>query len=194
MAARLGLDRDDVVDAAVELLHERGPTESMPLGDVAARLGIRTQSLYAHVDGAEGLRRELALRGLQALAERLNEAAIGRAGRAAITSIIGAWLAFAAEHPGLYAATLRPPGADEDLHAGVDAAMRPLLLVLRSYGLTDTTAAHWYRIIFASVHGFATLRADRLLTMPVDPDETARLMIDMFADQLAQAAGEAPSR
>ena len=36
------------------------------LRPVAERLGVRVQSLYAHVDGADGLRRALALRGLDA--------------------------------------------------------------------------------------------------------------------------------
>jgi AcrR family transcriptional regulator len=194
MAARIGLDRDDVVGAALTLLEERGPSTPVSLGDVAARLGIRTQSLYAHVDGAEGLRRELALHGLRELAERLNEAAIGRAGPDAVEAIVRAWLAFAAERPGLYAATLRPPGADPEIGAAMVSTMRPLMLVLASYGLTDDMATHWYRIIFAAVHGFATLRAEGKLTFPADPDETVTLMIDAFTSQLERAsASSVPS-
>ena len=104
MAARLGLDRQQVIDAAVELLDERGSLDGLVLADLAGRLGIRTQSLYAHVDGADGLRRDLAVRGLGALADRLSAAAMGRAGRDALESILRAWLAFADECPGLYRA------------------------------------------------------------------------------------------
>jgi len=188
MAARIGLDRDDVVGAALTLLEERGSSTAVSLADVATRLGIRTQSLYAHVDGAEGLRRELALHGLRALADRLNEAAIGRAGPDAVGAIVRAWLAFAAERPGLYAATLRPPGDDPEIGAAMASTMRPLLLVLASYGLSEEMATHWHRIIFAAVHGFATLRAERKLTMPADPDETVALMIDTFTSQLERSS------
>lgn len=192
MAARIGLDREDVVNVAVELLAEHGPKENVSLGEVAGRLGIRTQSLYAHIDGADGLRRQLALRGLRSLAECLGQAAMGRAGRDAVAAIIRRWLEFAAEQPGLYAATLRPPGQDRELAAATEAAMRPLMVVLDSYGLSEEAVCHWHRLIFAAVHGFAILAADHQLTMPGDPEVTVSLMIDMFATQLATAGQGAP--
>ena len=194
MAARLGLDREQVIDAAVGLLEERGDPDGLLLSDLAGRLGIRTQSLYAHVDGADGLRRDLALRGLGALADRLGAAAMGRAGRDALEAILRAWLGFAEECPGLYRATLRPPGDDTALTAAIEATTQPLRLVLRSYGLTERAATHWYRIMFAAVYGFASLRADGMFTMPGDPDETLRTMIDMFADRLDSEACSRGSR
>ena len=183
MAARVGLDQQQVVDAAVDLLVERGRVPG--LADVAERLGIRTQSLYAHVDGVDGLRRELALRGMAQLTDRLTEAAIGRAGADAIEAIVWAWVHFAAEQPGLYAASMRPPGDDQDMNDAIAAATRPLILVLRSYGLNDKAARHWFRLIFSTVHGFATLRAGGLLTVLGDPDDTVRLAIQVFTAQLA---------
>ena len=81
VAAHVGLDHEQVVDAAVAVLDDVGRLDDLALRDVAARLGVRVQSLYAHVEGAQGLRRALALRGLSELADRLTTAAIGRAGR-----------------------------------------------------------------------------------------------------------------
>ncbi|MBV8950297.1 MAG: WHG domain-containing protein [Actinobacteria bacterium] len=180
MAARVGLDRGRVVDVAVELVERGAAGESPVLAEVAARLGVRTQSLYAHVNGVEDLRRELALRGLRALTARLTGAAVGRAGTDALDAIARAWLSFAGEHPGLYAASLRAPGQDPELREAVAAAMAPLQAVFRSWGLADDDAAHWYRTIFAAVHGFATLRSGGMFTLPVDVDETATRMIGMF--------------
>jgi AcrR family transcriptional regulator len=194
MAARVGLDRRKVVDAATELLEQETDPGALALADVAARLGVRIQSLYAHVDGADGLRRELALRGLHALATRLTIAAVGRAGPDAIDAIVRAWLSFASEHPGLYAASLRAPGDDPELREAVAAAMTPLELVFRSFGLDDEDSAHWYRTVFAAVHGFVTLRRDGMFTMPVDPDETATRMIGMFVHGIEVDAGRAPTR
>jgi hypothetical protein len=145
---------------------------------------VRGQSLYAHVDGADGLRRALALRGLDALADRLTEAAIGRAGPDAVGAIVRAYLDFAAEHPGLYDATLRPPGDDPEIGVAMAAVTRPLDLVLASFGLDQTDAIHWYRIIFSTVHGFSALRRDGNLTLDADPDETAERIEAMFAREL----------
>lgn len=188
MAAPVGLDRRAVVDAAADVVEGQGGLEPLPLREVASRLGVRTQSLYAHVDGADGLRRELALRGLRELADALTSAAIGRAGSDAIEAIVIAWLGFAADHPGLYAASLRPPGDDAELLAATAAATRPLDLVFASYGLDRETAAQWLRILFATVHGFALLRRDGLFTMPADPDDTVRRMVRGFAREIESDA------
>ena len=189
MAAPVGLDRAAVVDAAVAVLEEEGRLDGVGLRPVAERLGVRVQSLYAHVDGADGLRHALAIRGLDALADRLTEAAIGRSGDDAVAAIVRAYLDFAAEHPGLYDATLRAPGDDPELLVAMAAVTRPLGLVLASAGLDETAATHWYRIVFSTVHGFSVLRRDGQLTLDADPDDTVELIVAMFARELDLVAG-----
>jgi AcrR family transcriptional regulator len=184
MAAPVGLDREQVLDAAVAVLEEQGRLDGVSLARVAARLGIRTQSLYAHVESLDGLHRALALRGLAALGERLTAAAIGRAAGDAVAAIVRAYYDFAIAHPGLYDASLRPPADDPELLAAMAAVTRPLNLVFGSYGLDEAAAVHWYRIVFAGVHGFAALQRDGLLTMPGDPEESLDHMIQAFVHQI----------
>jgi AcrR family transcriptional regulator len=184
MAARAGVRKQDVIDVAADLLAQRGSIDELPLRDVADELGVRTQSLYAHVDGIDGLRRELAVRGLAELAARLSEAAIGRSGGDAVDGIVRAWLAFAEGSPGLYTAALRPPGDDEALGEAMAATMKPLRLVLGSYGLDDRQVGHWHRLLFATVHGFATLRREGAFTLPGSSDDTIDRMIAVFTSQL----------
>ncbi len=43
---------------------------------LAQKMGVRTSSLYNHVDGLPGLRRQLALRGVQELTARLTRTAV----------------------------------------------------------------------------------------------------------------------
>lgn len=186
MAAPVGLDREAVVDAAVALVEEAGRVDDVTLRQVAERLGVRTQSLYAHVDGLDGLRRAVAVVALGRLADVLTEAAIGRSGPDAVEAIVRAYARFALEQPGPYDATMIAPGDDEALGTAMDAVGRPLNLVFRSYGIGETDALHWYRIVFASVHGFALMRRDGLLTMPADPDETLDRMVVMFVHELAR--------
>lgn len=187
MAAPVGLDRDAVVAAAEVLVGEAGRVEAVSLRQVAESLGVRTQSLYAHVDGVDGLRRALAVRALDRLADVLTEAAVGKAGPDAVAAIVRAYAAFALEHPGLYDATLVAPGDDAELGAAMAAVGRPLNLVFRSYGLDDTEALHWYRLVFASVHGYASMRRDGLFTMPADPDETLDRLVALFVGALQAA-------
>src|SRR5436190_15324005 len=79
MAAGIGLDRQQVIEEAAALADESG-ADAVTLAALAARLGVRSQSLYAHVDGLEGLRRDLAVLGQRSLAEQLGRAVMGRAG------------------------------------------------------------------------------------------------------------------
>jgi AcrR family transcriptional regulator len=160
---------------------------------VAERLGVRVQSLYAHVEGADGLRLALALRGLDALADRLTEAAIGRAGPDAVAAIVRAYLDFAAAHPGLYDATLLTPGDHPEIAVAMASVTRPLDLVLASAGFDETEATHWYRIVFSTIHGFSVLRRDGNLTLDADPDETAEMIIAMFTRELTRAEPPTPT-
>jgi AcrR family transcriptional regulator len=187
-----------VVDAAIEILEEQATLDAVSLAAVAERLGVRTQSLYSHVDGLDGLRRELAVYAIGALGDALSTAAMGRAGPEAVEAIIRAYLDFAAGHPGLFAATMRPPGDDDALAQAVATVTTPLNLVFRSYGLSPDALVHWYRLVWATVCGFAMLRREGLFTRPGDPDETVGHMVRVFAGQLeldaASAAGAAGGR
>jgi AcrR family transcriptional regulator len=184
LGVKVGLDREQVVAAAADLLEADAQGAPPTLAALAGRLGVRTQSLYAHVDGADGLRRELALYALGELTARLRTAGIGVAGRDAIAAIVQAYVTFATEHPGLHAASLRAPGDDAELRTAIDDAMEPLNLVFRSYGLDAEAASHWYRMVFSCIYGFAALRRDGLMTMPGDPDRTLARMVRVFSDQL----------
>lgn len=184
----MGITRDQVVDAAVAVLEEKGRVDAVALREVAARLGVRTQSLYAHVDGADGLRHALALRAHDALADHLAEAAMGHTKADAIEAIVRAYYAFAVEHPGLYDASLRPPGDDEAMIEATKAVTRPLNVVFESYGLDRAAAVHWYRIVFAGVHGLAVLQRDGLLTFPGSPEESLGRMIQAFVHAIEAEA------
>jgi AcrR family transcriptional regulator len=188
VAAPVGLDRERVVTAAVDLVAQAGRVDAVSLRQVAERLGVRTQSLYAHVEGLDGLRRAVAVVALDRLATALTDAAIGRAGPDAVEGIIRAYVRFAVEEPGLYDATLVVPGEDAEVGAAMEAVGRPLNLVFRSYGYDDTDALHWYRVVFAAVHGYALMRRDGLFTMPADPDETLDRMIAVFVRELGLAS------
>ena len=167
---RAGLDAESVVSAAGALADADG-LSALTLARLADRLGIRSPSLYAHIDGLEDLRRRLAVRGARELAGALQTAAVGRSGGDALAAIAAAYRRYAREHPGTYAALQR----SSDVTADPEAATRVVnvvLAVLRGYGVEGEDAVHATRVVRAALHGFVTLEAEDGFGIPLDLDQS----------------------
>ena len=180
---RAGLDREAVVTAAAELADAEG-LEAVTLARLADRLGVRSPSLYVHVDGLPDLRRRLAARGVRELTAALQGAAAGRAGGDALAAFATAYRAYAREHPGTYAATQRAADLDESANALVDL----VLAVLRGYGLEGDDAVHAARTVRAALHGFAALETGGGFGLPLDLDETFARLVGVLDRGLAGAS------
>jgi AcrR family transcriptional regulator len=170
--ARAGLDSEAVVRAAAELADADG-LEAVTLAGLAAALGVRAPSLYAHVDGLSDLRRRLGVRGARELTAELQAAAAGRAGGDALLAIALAYRSYAREHPGTYTALQHPPAPDDE-RAG-EAAHRlvdVVLAVLGGYGLEGDRAIHAARTVRAALHGFVSLEISSGFGLPLALDDS----------------------
>jgi AcrR family transcriptional regulator len=145
---RAGLDGTAVVDAAARLADADG-LDSLTLARVAAALGVRSPSLYSHVEGLEDLRRRVGAVGARELADALGRAAAGRAGSDALLAVAEAYRAYAQAHPGRYAAAQRAHelSGSEEAVAATGAAVEVVLAVLRGYGIEGEDALHATRMI-----------------------------------------------
>jgi AcrR family transcriptional regulator len=185
MSPRVGLDRTAVVEAAAILADEVG-FEGVTLARLAGRLSVRTPSLYNHVDGLDGLRRELALLGTRELGFRIGRAAVGKSADKAVVAIAHAYRAFVKERPGLYAATVRSyrlsDPTDSELQALEREIIGVVLDVFASYGLRGDDALHAVRGLRSVVHGFATLESAGGFGMPLEVDESFERLLRIFVD------------
>jgi AcrR family transcriptional regulator len=186
---RRGLDRAAVVAAAADLADEVG-LAGLTLAGVAARLGVRSPSLFNHVPGGlDGLRRELALLGLRELTARLGRAAVGKAGGEAVRAVADAFRAFGRARPGVYAATLRAVAADDpELQQAGRELVELALAVLAAYRLPPEDALHAVRGLRAIVHGFVGLEAAGGFGLPLDLDTSFHRLVDAFISALERAA------
>ena len=178
--ARAGLDTDAVVAAASQLADADG-LEAVTLARLAAILGVRSPSLYAHIDGLADLTRRLAVRGARELAAELQKAVAGRSGSDALGAMADAYRAYARAHPGTYAALQRAP-AREDTQAAVAASgvVEVVLAVLRGYDLVGDDAIHATRIIRAALHGFVTLETEGGFAIPLALDDSFARLVDLL--------------
>ena len=159
MARRHGFTVADVVDAAVAVADRDGIGAATPSA-VAAALGVRTPSLYAHVEGAAGLRHALARRAHEGLGAALAEAGAGdEPPLERLAAICRAYRAFAVEHPGLYQALLPTPRPDRDPEVAALAAeiVGVVAAPLADLGVPAEQHVDLVRALRAMLHGFADL-------------------------------------
>ena len=185
MARRRGVDKDAVIAAAVAIVDHDG-WAALSLARVADELGIQAPSLYSHVEGLPGLRREVAHLATQQMGEALRDAALGRSGREALEAVSHAFRTWALAHPGRYDATLWPLDADdEERVAAARRAQDAFAAVIRSYGIDRETGRRAGRAWRAALHGFVTLEREQQLGTRGEAGAFAYL-VALFADGLAR--------
>lgn len=183
---RAGLDAEAVVTAAAALADAEGLSE-LTLARLAAALGIRTPSLYAHVDGLGDLRARLGARGAREMASALQAAAAGRSGAEALRAVATAYRGYAHAHPGSYAAGQVASDREENQAAGA-AVIGVLVAVLTGYGLEGDTALHAIRAIRSALHGFVSLEREGGFGIPLSLDDSFATLVEMIDAGLQRTA------
>ncbi|RWZ52423.1 TetR/AcrR family transcriptional regulator [Labedella phragmitis] len=182
---RAGLTEDTVVERAAELL-ERNPSTDLTLAAVAESLGVRTPSLYKHVDGLPGLRRGMMLRAKRSLGTALARSTIGRSRDDAVRSLAAAYRSWALENPVQYGLTVSAPEPeDADDRAASEAALEVLLAVLAGYDLRDDDAIDAARFLRSALHGFVSLETTGAFRLSADLERSYRKLIESVVVSLA---------
>jgi AcrR family transcriptional regulator len=176
---RVGLTRASVVAAAATLVDMEGGA-ALTLTRLAGRVGVKTPSLYNHVAGLDGLRRDVALHGVNLLASAIGRAVMGLSGRDALVALAAAYREFAHEHPGLYPLVqiAHPGDAEFDIAAG--RAVEPVLAVLNGYGYHGDEAIHAARALRSALHGFLALESGAGFGIDLDVSASFDRMVDML--------------
>ncbi|MCP5026387.1 MAG: TetR/AcrR family transcriptional regulator [Actinomycetia bacterium] len=182
MARKIGLTLDTVVDAAV-VVADRDGLDSVTLARVAEALGVKSPSLYSHVDGLAGLRRQLSFRAAAQLTAAFADA--GSADGPPADRVRGAAVAyrqFARIHPGLYA-SMSPapdPAVDPELAEAFADPVRLLagLVAGSAEPELDSATVHRIRVLRSLLHGFICLELEGGFGLPEALDETFELVID----------------
>lgn len=186
---RAGLTGHDVVASAAALADEIG-YQSVTMGLLADRLGVRPPSLYKHVGGLADLQKRLATLALTELGEVIRDAVQGRSGRDALAALLTAVRAYVTAHPGRYMATIgaEPTGPGDPLLAASTRVIASIAAVLRGYGIAEDEMNHAIRTVRSTMHGFAMLEASRGFQWAADPEESFAWMIG-FVDRGLRGSG-----
>jgi AcrR family transcriptional regulator len=186
VARKTGIDRHQVLDAAAAIA-DRDGLASVSLASVAAALGVRSPSLYSHIDGLAGLRRALTRRAALEWGRRLAVAAEGQADPVAALRGIGhAYRGFARQHPGLYASLLPAPLAadDPDSAAAAAAAAGVVARALTGLGVPPDRHIDLIRTLRAILHGFVDLENGHGFGLSDPVDASFEAALDLFVSAL----------
>lgn len=181
---RAGLDAAAVTQAAAEIADRHG-MEAVTLASVAQKLGIRSPSLYNHVDGLPGLRNRLAAYSLRLLQSKLEAAAIDLTGDAALLAYSRAYVDFAHRHPGLYESTLRAPDPlDTELQKAGQEMVQLIVELLNGRGLNAEEQTHAVRGLRSILHGFCSLEQKGAFGLPTSLEDSLRFILHAYLQGL----------
>jgi AcrR family transcriptional regulator len=191
---RRGLTVDVVVRAGADLADEVG-FDGVTVSELARRLGVRTPSLYAHVDSSTDLSVRICALALDELADLATDAISGCSGRSAVLALLETFSDYARRRPGRFAAMrvrlpTRPSTADEGVAIALAAGRRQAALVravLRDYDLSGDAEVHAIRLLGSVVRGFASLDLAGGFEHSGPPSEETRAYIADALDAMLRA-------
>jgi AcrR family transcriptional regulator len=170
---RAGLGAGAVTEAGATLIDETG-LDGLSMGLLAGRLGVKTPSLYKHVDGLADLTHRIGILAMGELADAIRDATQGRAGTDALVAAAQAMRVYINEHPGRYAAgnAARPTSPEDAILAAGKRVLDSLSAILRGYQLAPGQEIHALRMLRSTLHGFATLEQSGGFMIDTDIDES----------------------
>ena len=185
------LSRESVLDAAQQLVEGQG-AEALSMRTLAERLAVRPSSLYRHFAHREALLWAIGEQAARGLQQALQDAAAGQPARPALDAAARAYLAYARQHPHLYALLLTQPPelTPEQLAAGAGKHLWNTLLALvgsLSGNPDDTPNAV---ALWTFLHGYAELERSGMFGAS-GPQGGLDIGLNAL---LGQMEGEAPAK
>jgi AcrR family transcriptional regulator len=189
--SRRGLTRENVIEAAGALADREG-LEHLTLSRLAAQLGVRSPSLYNHVDGLADVRGALAASSLRDVHAAVQTAVAGRSGEDAVLAAATAYRRYAQEHPGRYAAIQRAPADGSEQAEPAAAVVGLFQQVLEPWAMSPHEAIHAIRALRSAMHGFVELERIGGFGIDLSTDESYGRLIRSLVAGLGAMPGRSP--
>lgn len=179
--ARKGLSSEAVIEAAIELINEKG-YHGYSMRELAARLHIKPSSLYNHIEGMEQLNVAVGLSGIRHLEQLLWEAARDKEPGEGIMAMAESYRDFARSSPELYQALIEMRTSDsEELKKEILKTVAPFRSVIGAVLKDSGKVTHYQRFLRSILHGFVSLEKEGYLVKgPIHSDESFHYIIEQF--------------
>lgn len=183
------ITKEDIIQTAIALVEEHG-MPSLSMRELAERLGVKTPSLYNHIESMEQLLVEVCQYAVGQFTAALFSAMAGKSGGDAVRALAAAYRAFASGRVGLYRVIMAIPAENnKELDKTAAAIIEPFLASLGSYALSDEAKLHWQRVMRSMLHGFVSQQQAGFFShSPVSADESFELAVRCILSGLRTAA------
>ena len=188
--ARKGLNTNCIVEAAAELIAERG-FDQFSLQELADRLGVKKASLYNHIDSLSALTAHIGRLVFERMAEQLYSGAETNSPAEQLYHIAMGYRKFAKENAELYKTIVKMPASGSpDLIEKGQEIVHSLYPVLEACGLSEQEVIHFSRTMRGAMHGFITLEEAGFFGNAADVDESYFYMVKALIQPLRDKDGE----
>ncbi len=186
---KMGLNKEIILKKAMEMADERG-IASVTIKALATELGVKSPSLYKHVENLEELMKELMRRGWEELSEEALKAAVGVAKEDAVRGIFYACRRYAKSHPGVFDAMqwYNMYYSEQDM-AATEKIVSVLFQVLDGYDLVEEKKVHIVRIFRSFLQGYLSIENHDGFGNPISVDQTFDFALEIILNGILQLKG-----
>lgn len=180
MMSKNRLDKTLIFNTSAELAEDVG-LENITLLKLAIKLGVKTPSLYNHINGLKDIYVGLATLAMERLGAVVRDAAIGKSNEEAIIAIANEYRRFAKECPELYKAIIKSPKLhDSQVKEAGHIFVNIIYKVLEGYKYSEEDSIHIVRGLRSIMHGFVSLEAAGFFKLDLDREESFKRLVSGF--------------
>ncbi len=188
--ARAGIDKNRIIELAAKKANENG-LENVTLKMLADELGVKTPSLYNHIDSLENLKKQLMLYGWKQMENQLVRSAVGVSGYEALRVMCHTFFEYATANPGIFNAMLWYNKFENDETMGAtDDFFSVFFKITKSLHISEENTNHLIRTFRGFLEGFSLLVNNGAFGNPIPLKESFDLSVDVFIEGMKTLEGK----
>ena len=179
---RTGLDTHMVICRAAQIANEVG-IENITLKMLADDLGVKSPSLYNHIEGLEDLKTRLMIYGWKQMEQKIMQSVIGVSGYDAIKAGCYSFYEYATENPGVFNAMLwYNKFQNSETIEATSGLFSILFKVTSSLNISDENCNHIIRTLRGFLEGFSLLVNNKAFGNPISIEESFELSLNVLIE------------
>lgn len=176
------IDKELLIKEAAHMVNKIG-IENLSLKILAAELGVKSPSLYNHVDGLDDLKKQIMLYGWKEMEDKIIQAVIGYTGYDAIRVICHAFREYAIENQGVFSAMLWYNQFENEQARDATSKMFSVFFkVTKSLNISQENCYHLVRMFRGFLEGFVLLENHHAFGNKQPIEDSFELSIDILIE------------